>query len=167
METHDMEMLWEQMGFIRWPISFAALMIAALSLYSTAQVYKPGAWANLKTKVFIDGVLFWGGFAVVAGLLGSVLGVIISFQSIEQAGAVAYNHGRRHQGGNAEQRSGSPHFGRRVPDLVHASVPLAHAAGEGSAGELASEETPDAERPASYSARGAFPFGSGALKSPR
>jgi hypothetical protein len=89
METHDMEMLWEQMGFIRWPISFAALMIAALSLYSTAQVYKPGAWANLKTKVFIDGVLFWGGFAVVAGLLGSVLGVIISFQSIEQAGAVS------------------------------------------------------------------------------
>ena len=81
--------LWEAMGFIRWPISFAVLMIVALSLYSTAQVYKPGAWANLKTKVFIDGSLFWGGFAVVAGLLGSVLGVIMAFQAVEQVGEVS------------------------------------------------------------------------------
>ena len=33
--------LWEALGFIRWPISFAVLMIVALSLYSTVQVYKP------------------------------------------------------------------------------------------------------------------------------
>jgi hypothetical protein len=81
--------LWEALGFIRWPISFAVLMIVALSLYSTVQVYKPGAWANLKTKVFIDGVLFWGGFAVVAGLLGSVIGVITAFQAVEQVGEVS------------------------------------------------------------------------------
>ena len=81
--------LWEAMGFIRWPIAFAALMVVALSLYSTAQLFKPGAWANLKTKVFVDAVLFWGGFAVVAGVLGSVVGMIIAFQSIERAGEVS------------------------------------------------------------------------------
>jgi len=81
--------LWEAMGFIRWPIFFAVLMITALSLYSAAQVYKPGAWANLKSKVFIDAVLFWGGFAAVAGVLGSVLGVILAFQAVERAGAVS------------------------------------------------------------------------------
>jgi MotA/TolQ/ExbB proton channel family protein len=84
-----MAMVWEQMGFIRWPIAFAVLMITALSLYSTAQVYKPGAWANLKTKVFIDAVLYWGGFALVAGILGSVVGLILAFQSVEMAGEVS------------------------------------------------------------------------------
>lgn len=81
--------IWIEMGFIRYPITFAVLMIVALSAFSAAQLFKPGAWADLRTKVFVDSVLFWGGFAVVAGLLGSIVGVILALQFIEAAGAVS------------------------------------------------------------------------------
>jgi|TARA_B100000809_G_scaffold214602_1_gene219458 hypothetical protein len=33
--------------------------------------------------------LFWGGFAAISGVLGSIVGTIIAFQSIEAAGEVS------------------------------------------------------------------------------
>jgi len=40
-------------------------------------------------KTWVDAILFWGGFAAISGVLGSIIGVIIAPQSIEAAGAVS------------------------------------------------------------------------------
>ncbi len=39
-------------------------------------------------KAWIDAILFWGGFAAVSGVLGTLVGIIITFQFIELAGEV-------------------------------------------------------------------------------
>ena len=80
--------LWNQMGHIHWPLLFSFLAVVGLSLWSAMRVYGPGATANLRTKAWIDAVLFWGGFALIAGVLGTLVGFIIAAQSIEQMGGV-------------------------------------------------------------------------------
>ena len=84
-----MEYIWEAMGFMRWPLSFAMVMVVGLAFFSTFRLYRPGATADLRTKAWVDAVLFWGGFATIAGVLGTVVGITIAAQSIEAAGAVS------------------------------------------------------------------------------
>ena len=84
-----MTTLWQDIGFIRWPMTFAILWIVGLSLYSASQLFRPGAHASLRTKAWLDGILFWGAFTAVTGVLGSLLGIIIAFQSVEAAGRVS------------------------------------------------------------------------------
>jgi hypothetical protein len=62
--------------------------VAALSLWSAVRLFRPGATADLPTKAWLDAILFWGGFAVISGVLGTLVGIIIAAQSIEAAGAV-------------------------------------------------------------------------------
>ncbi len=81
--------IWIQMGFIRYPIAFAALAIAILSLYSGARLFGWKAEPDLVTKTWIDAVFFWGVFAAISGVLGTLLGIIMAAQSIEAAGQVA------------------------------------------------------------------------------
>ena len=64
-------------------------MIFALTSYSTVQLFRPSAWAGLKTKAFVDAILFWGGFATITGCLGTLVGIVIAAQSIEAAGTVS------------------------------------------------------------------------------
>jgi len=80
--------LWELIGFIRWPMLFGTLWAVGLGLYSAGQLFRSGAEANLRTKAWLDGVLFWGGFTALAGILGSLVGVVLAAQSVEAAGAV-------------------------------------------------------------------------------
>ena len=84
-----MTMIWETIGFIRWPMAFAMLWIVGLSLYSAGQLFRPSAEASLRTKAWLDGILFWGAFTAISGVLGSLVGIIIAFQSVEAAGAVS------------------------------------------------------------------------------
>ncbi|MGI9625615.1 MAG: MotA/TolQ/ExbB proton channel family protein [Longimicrobiales bacterium] len=76
------------MGFMAWPLTFSLLTVVGLSLWSAAKLFQPNATADLKTKVWLDAILFWGGFAFLAGLLGTLVGIIIAAQSIEMAGEV-------------------------------------------------------------------------------
>ena len=78
----------EAMGFMRWPLLFSLLAVLALSVVSGARLASFTAQATLRTKAWIDGILFWGGFAMISGVLGSLVGIIIAFQAIEAAGAV-------------------------------------------------------------------------------
>jgi MotA/TolQ/ExbB proton channel family len=80
--------IWQEMGFIHYPLAFAFLAVIGLALWSTMRLYRTGATADLRTKAWIDAVLFWGGFAFVAGVLGTVVGVIVAAQSIERASAI-------------------------------------------------------------------------------
>ena len=84
-----MVLIWESMGFMRWPLSFSLLAVVLLSLYSVGRLYRPSAEPDLLTKAWLDAVLFWGGFAMIAGVLGTLVGVVIAAQSIEAAGTIS------------------------------------------------------------------------------
>ena len=77
------------MGFMRYPLLFSLFAVAALALLSAARVFRPGALPDRYTKAWIDAILFWGGFAVICGVLGTLVGIIIAAQSIEAAGQVS------------------------------------------------------------------------------
>ena len=83
------EALWESMGFIRWPIAFSWVAVMVIALYSTTRLFGWSAKPDLVTKAWIDAVFFWGAFGMIAGVLGTLVGVIIAAQSIEAAGAVS------------------------------------------------------------------------------
>ena len=88
MVTNTLNGIWVAMGFMRWPLAFSLLAVVLLSMYSVGRLYRPSATADLLTKAWLDAVLFWGGFAMIAGILGTVVGIVISAQSIERAGAI-------------------------------------------------------------------------------
>jgi hypothetical protein len=77
------------MGFMRWPLAFSLLVIAVLALWSAWKLFRPGASADLRAKVWLDAILFWGAFSLIAGVLGTLVGFILAAQSIEAAGEVS------------------------------------------------------------------------------
>ncbi len=83
-----MMQLWTDVGFIRWPLTFSVMAVIGLALMSAATLFGRDATAGLVAKTWIDAILFWGGFAVISGVLGSIIGVILAFQAIEAAGEV-------------------------------------------------------------------------------
>lgn len=84
-----MTTLWEAMGFIRWPLTLSTLIIMALIAYSALRLFRSTASADTITKTWLDAILFWGGFAVVTGVLGTLVGIVVAAQSIEEAGEVS------------------------------------------------------------------------------
>jgi hypothetical protein len=77
------------MGFMRWPLAFSLIAVVLLALWSGFRLLRPGGRPDRKTKAWIDAILFWGGFAVICGVLGTLVGIIIAAQSIEAAGQVS------------------------------------------------------------------------------
>jgi hypothetical protein len=77
-----------ELGAMRFLMAFSFLAVITLTVWSASQLAKPGAEADPRLKAWVDGVLFWGGFAAIAGMLGSLMGIIVMFQRIEQAGQV-------------------------------------------------------------------------------
>ncbi len=80
--------IWESIGFTRWPILFCLGVLVLLGLWSVFKLFRPGASPDLRTKAWLDGVLVWGLLGFLFGLLGAVMGIILTFQAIEAAGAV-------------------------------------------------------------------------------
>lgn len=78
---------WEAIGFFRWPMSLCFLMAVLLGLWSALKLYRPGASPELRTRAWLDGVLVWGFLAFLNGILGGVVGIILSLQAVEAAGA--------------------------------------------------------------------------------
>lgn len=72
----------QALGVIRWPLTFSLLAVVALALWSLRLV-KPGAMPDRHARTWIDAILFWGGFAAVSGVLGTLVGIIIAAQAIE------------------------------------------------------------------------------------
>jgi len=81
--------VWIQMGFIRWPLAFACVAVLVLGTYSSTRLFRSGAVADRMTKAWLDAVLFWGGFAMITGVLGTLVGIVVAAQSIEMAGSVS------------------------------------------------------------------------------
>lgn len=84
-----MTTLWEAMGFIRYPLGISTLIIAALILYSASRLFGASSRPDAMTKTWLDAILFWGGFSLVTGILGTLVGIVVAAQSIEAAGSVS------------------------------------------------------------------------------
>lgn len=81
--------IWEAMGFIRWPMSVSTLLVVVIGIWSAIQLSTTSGASSMRTKVWIDSVLFWGGFTTIAGVLGTLVGIVIAAQSIEAAGTIS------------------------------------------------------------------------------
>ena len=81
--------IWVNMGFIRYPMGFSLLVVVLLAAWTAVRLFRRDATPDLRTKAWLDAVLFWGGFAMVAGILGTLVGIMIAAQSIEAAGDVS------------------------------------------------------------------------------
>ncbi len=83
-----MNAVWIELGFIRWPLMFSFMVVNGLALWSAVKLFRPGAIPDLHSKAWLDAILFWGGFASIAGVLGTLIGFTIATQSVEAAGEV-------------------------------------------------------------------------------
>lgn len=75
-------------GFFAWPILVCAVLSAVFAFVSLQRLAR-GEAAEPRTATGIDGVLFWGGFSAVVGLLGTLGGVAQAARAIELAGQVS------------------------------------------------------------------------------
>ena len=143
--------IWYMMGFIRYPLAFSLCAVVALALWSSFKIFRPGASQDLHTKAWLDAILFWGGFAVICGVLGTLVGIILAAQAIEADGRNLHSNGLgRHQ-------SGPPHVGVRSPDsrvrcssMVRASVALASSETDFARTSLLTALRPGATEPTLY-----------------
>ena len=78
----------QAIGVMRWPLAFSLLAVVALALWSFRLV-RADAMPDRHAKTWIDAILFWGGFAVVTGLLSTLVGIIIAAQAIETLGGLS------------------------------------------------------------------------------
>jgi len=82
-------MIWERLGFVRWPLSLCLLMVIVFALWASLSLARGGARPSLRTKVWIDAVGVWGFLAFLSGLLGASAGMILALQGAERAGTMA------------------------------------------------------------------------------
>lgn len=81
--------IWTDMGFGRWPLLFALLAVVGLSAYAAFRLFGQEARPDARTRALVDAILFWGGFALVWGVLATLIGFSVAAQSIEMAGEVS------------------------------------------------------------------------------
>lgn len=77
---------WQQIGIIRFPLAFCLLAVLGLGIYSLRRLSAAEGVPPVETGTWIDSVLFWGGFAFITGVLGSLIGVVVAAQAIEDGG---------------------------------------------------------------------------------
>lgn len=80
---------WQAMGVIRWPLALSVLIVLLLTAYCGLRLFRASAEADPLTRTWLDAILFWGGFALVTGVLGTLVGIVIAAQSIEMVGSVS------------------------------------------------------------------------------
>ena len=82
------EAIWNDVGFVRWPLAFSFMAVVGLAVWSAFKLFGPRATPDLRSKAWLDAILFWGGFAAISGVLGTLVGFTIATQSVEAAGEV-------------------------------------------------------------------------------
>lgn len=78
----------EALGVIRWPLTFSLLVVVALALWSLPLVWRDTV-PDRHARTWIDAILFWGAFAAISGVLGTLVGIIIAAQAIEIMGGLS------------------------------------------------------------------------------
>ena len=85
---NELNQLWIDLGFIRNPLAFSFMAVIGLGVWSAIKLFRPGATPDLHSKAWLDAILFWGGFAAISGMLGTLVGFTIATQAVEVAGEV-------------------------------------------------------------------------------
>lgn len=81
--------LWMDMGVIRYPVTFSWIAVLGLAAYSGSRVFGWNPRSDLVTKAWIDSVFFWGGFGMLSGMLGTLVGWVITAQVVENVETVS------------------------------------------------------------------------------
>lgn len=73
-------------GFLMFPLVLIVLVLIGLTLRTLWELIVRGGADTALIQNGLDGLLFWGSFAVILGLLGSVLGYNKSIAALVQRG---------------------------------------------------------------------------------
>ena len=73
-------------GFMMLPITFCAIVVVALAGWTALRTKAQDPGLGALARDVIDGALFWGGYAWVLGVLGTVVGISIAAQAVEAVG---------------------------------------------------------------------------------
>jgi biopolymer transport protein ExbB/TolQ len=74
-------------GFMMYPITFCAVMVLVLAGRAALRMNAEHG-SDSQLRATIDGNLFWGSYALVLGILGTVVGIAIAAQAVEAVGQV-------------------------------------------------------------------------------
>lgn len=75
-------------GYMMWPILICGVLVLGIAATTGAKLFRPGERPLTHVRSGIDAILFWGGFALVLGVLGTVVGVMQMAQAVERVGQV-------------------------------------------------------------------------------
>ncbi len=84
-----MSEIWVAIGVIRWPLAFSLLVVVLLAFWSGKSLWGADPTPDGRTKAWVDAILFWGVFALIAGVLGTLIGVINAAGAIQAASEVS------------------------------------------------------------------------------
>lgn len=73
-------------GIMMWPMLAVAIGILVLAARAAARLHGGGPPADVDR--WLQAILFWGAMAVLLGLLGTIVGVVVMAQAISLAGSV-------------------------------------------------------------------------------
>jgi hypothetical protein len=79
--------LFRQGGFMMYPLVAVTAAVIGYSI-SAARGLRSASGPDPRLEATIDGVLFWGGFGVVLGVIGTLVGIVHAAHAIEAAGGV-------------------------------------------------------------------------------
>ena len=82
-----MEMMMDG-GYMMWPLLAIALVVAGLAIKVGVQL-RTQSGADPVIETGIDATLFWGGWALLLGLLGTFVGIYQAAGAISRAGEVS------------------------------------------------------------------------------
>lgn len=75
-------------GFMMYPVIFSALVALGLTAWSARRLWGGDPRVDARVEAGVDGVLFWGGYALLLGILGTVIGIAYAAMVVEALGVV-------------------------------------------------------------------------------
>ncbi len=75
-------------GIMMWPLLAVAIGILALALRAAVRLARAERGSVHEVERWLQAILFWGATALVLGILGTVVGLVVMARAIGLAGAV-------------------------------------------------------------------------------
>jgi len=83
-----MAKIFMQGGLLMWPLVFIVLILFGIVVRATWHIVVRGGSDAAAVQNCLDGLLFWGGFAVIVGVLGSAIGYHRGVSAVVERGLV-------------------------------------------------------------------------------
>jgi hypothetical protein len=75
-------------GIMVYPLLACAALVLGMSAWTASRLWGRTPDAGPRTRVGVDAVLFWGAFAMVLGVLGTLVGIMVAAEAVEAVGEV-------------------------------------------------------------------------------